>query len=527
MRLIPSTQKNTANYWCSWRNQRLFMPNPFFHMRLYDQKQHEAIQRDMLSDAFLFGSPGVVSRYMEGIRGDMLVMLDDGWDLPYEGDYTRVGSLILNRDRFPYGGRTPADDLAILNEKITSLGYSGTGLWVPMTRLGEDYAHPGDLESFIAYWRERAAWMRHAGIAYLKVDWGVHSRHTHYRAALSELLHKEVPGMLVEHAVLDGWFFDPTADRAILKNTLAISDSFRCYDVKFEFNSASTLGRAAAMLGLDCDLAEGCLGLINVGEEPYLAAALGCTMGIMSHPLLRGSVITMLPDSFQNGMATTRMLKSDFHSFDHYERALRWQRLAPAFPYVKGGTEISDTVLEDSWTYDKEPYPFPRHELRGRSVRQCAPAAVARGTALPHVSLPHTPYEEKTYLPYTVASRHPVTGAFSVATLSRTVDGVMNCTTPAADVLCRALSADCPFAAFGEYRTLTLEFDRPIDGYRLFGGDILLDEAGELTGVPGVCIEGNRLTLHGDLLHRIGTEAASFHDLSDPGTVFSLIPPEN
>ena len=43
MRLIPSTPKNTASYWCSWRNQRLFMPNPFFHMRLYDQKQHEAI----------------------------------------------------------------------------------------------------------------------------------------------------------------------------------------------------------------------------------------------------------------------------------------------------------------------------------------------------------------------------------------------------------------------------------------------------------------------------------------------------
>lgn len=522
MRLIPKAGKNTASYWCSWRNQRLFMPNPFFHMRLYDQKRHEAIQRDMLSDEFLFGNPGVVAHYMEGIRRDMYVMLDDGWDLPYEGDYTRVGSLILNRDRFPYGGKTPADDLAVLSRKVSDLGYSGTGLWVPMTRLGEDYATPGDLDSFLSFWQERAAWMRYAGIAYLKVDWGVHSRHTHYRAALTELLHREVPGLLVEHAVLDGWFFDPTADRGILKNTLEISDSFRCYDVKFEFNSSSTLGRAAAMLTLDAALAPGCLGLINVGEEPYLAAALGCTMGIMSHPLLRGSVISMLPERFENGIAPTRLLKSDFHSFDHYERALRWQRLCPAFPYIRGGTEVSDTVLEDSWTYDKEPYPFPRQELCGRTVRQSAPATVARGVPLPSVSTGACRYEDKTYLPYTVACRHPVTGAFAVATLTRTVDGVMNCTTPAANVSCRGLSAECPFAVFGEYRTLTLEFDRDITGYRLFGGDILLDDQPDITEAEGVTVDGCRLILSGELLHRIGTAGASFHDLSDPGSVFTL-----
>ena len=58
MQLIPCEGRNTQNYWCSWRNQRLFMSNPFLHMRLFDKKAHEALQRDMLSDEFLFGTPG-------------------------------------------------------------------------------------------------------------------------------------------------------------------------------------------------------------------------------------------------------------------------------------------------------------------------------------------------------------------------------------------------------------------------------------------------------------------------------------
>lgn len=522
MKLIPSFGKNRANYWCSWRNQRLFMPDPFMHMRLYDKKKHEAVQRDMLSDEFLFGNPGVVSGYMQGIRSDMLVMLDDGWDLPYEGDYTAVGSLILNPDRFPYGGRTPADDLTTLSKKISDLGYSGTGLWVPMTVQGETWQSLCDLAAFRAFWEERARWIADAGIAYLKVDWGIHQRHLHYREALTEIIHKYSPGTLVEHAVLDGWFFDPEADRQPLSGALRISDAFRCYDVKFEFNSASTLGRATAMLTLDTEMKEGCSGIVNVGEEPYLAAALGCAMGIMSHPLLRGSVISMLPDRFENGMANTRLLKSDFHSFDHYERALRWQRLAPVMDFVRGETVFSPEILEDSWTYDKEPYPYTVGELQGKCVRQTAPAIVARNAPLPQLLRAEAPYQTKEHVPYVVASRNRETGVYTVATLTRTIDGVMNCTTPSADVVCRGLSADKCFAVFGEYRTLTLEFDESIEGCRLFGGDILLDDQPDITAADGVQIEGNRLTLSGDLLHKIGLEGASFHDLADPGSVFCL-----
>lgn len=519
MQLIPAEGRNTQNYWCSWRNQRLFMANPFLHMRLFDKKTHEALQRDMLSDEFLFGTPGVVAHYMHSIRRDMYIMLDDGWDLPFLGDYTSVGSLHLNPDRFPYGGATPAENIRILSQKIGDLGYAGTGLWVPMQAECETWENRYDIDRFRDFWTERAKWMDYAGIAYLKVDWGIHQHHLPYRALLTELVHKYAPNTKVEHAVLDGWFFDPTADRTRLAELMRISDAFRCYDVKFEFNSASSLGRAATMLTLGCVPEQGCDGYVNVGEEPYLAAALGCTMGIMSHPLLRGCVSMMLPDDFKNGITHRSLLKSDFHSFDHYERALRWQRLGPAMRYCTGDTVTSEAWLEDSWTYDKEPYPYNVGELEGKSVRQTAPQIVARNVALPRIVRTGA-YQEKTYEPFVVASKNSESGVFTVATLARTVDGVLNCTVPEADIVCSGLSSDKCFAVFGEYRTLTLEFDAPIVGKRLFGGDILLDDQPDITDLDGVSIEGNRLILSGNVIHRLGTAAASFHDLADPGCVF-------
>jgi len=519
MKIIPTEGRNTASYWCSWRNQRMFMPNPYFHMRLFDFDTHSRVQREMLNDEFLFGKRGILSRYMQDIRGDMYVMLDDGWDIPYKGSYSSFGSLELNTERFPYGGATPAEDLAILSRKVRELGYAGTGLWVPVSCIGESAEAPFDIHRFGEYWTERAKWLGEADISYLKVDWGFHENDIEYRTLLTDIFKRYAPDMQVEHTVPDGWFYKPERDLKPFADTLAISDSFRCYDVRFDFNSVSTLGRAAAMLTLDTKVREDCEGLINVGEEPYIAAALGCTMGIMSHPLLRGSVISMIPDDFENGISNRQTLKSEYHSFDHYVRALRWQRLAPAFSYTSGETLCSDNWLKDSWTYKKEPYPYDRNDLCGKTIVQTAPQIVARRAPLPTVA--HS--ENNAYEPYIAASLNPISGAYTVAALPRTIDGVMNCTTPKADVICRALSADKPFAVFGRFASLTLEFDRPIEGMRLFGGDLLLDDHGDITDLDGVRISGNRLTLDGDLLERLGLERVSLHDLSDPGCVFVLV----
>lgn len=476
----------------------------------------------MLSDEFLFGKRGVLVDYMQDIRKDMYVLLDDGWDIPYNDDYTAFGSLVLNEERFPYGKESPAERLAVLNQKIIDLGYAGTALWVPMSCIGEDKEHLFDKDSFRDYWIERAKWVNYAKIAYLKVDWGFHERDVEYRELLTDIVKEFAPDTKIEHAVLDSWFYNPNHNTNKLADLLRISDAFRCYDVRFDFNAVTTLGRAASMLTLDCDMRKDCEGLINVGEEPYVAASLGCTMGIMSHPLLRGSIISMVPDDFKDGISHRMTLKSEYHSFDNYQRALRWQRLAPATPFVKGDTVCSVEWLEDSWTYEKEPYPYTINDMTGKTIRQTAPQIVARGTSLPEIKRVPSHYR-KPYEPYVAASVNGETGVYTIATLPRTIDRVMNCTTPAADIVARGVPSDKCFGVFGIYNSLTLEFDRSIEGMRLYGGDILLDEHEDITELDGVCIEGNTLKLDGELISRLGLECAAFHDLSDPACVFKLI----
>lgn len=530
MRLIPSEGRNTANYWCTWRNQRLFTPNAFLHMRTFDKVAADRMQRDILSDEFLFGKWGLLPDYMQEVRKDMYVLLDDGWDIPYNGSYSTFGSLVLNEEKFPYGGKTPAENLAILNKKVLDLGYAGTALWVPMSCVGESKDNLFDHDAFREYWIERAKWLHEAEIAYIKVDWGFHKQDPEYRKILTEVCREYAPGMQVEHASVDGFFRVPDRNPRLeyekYKDFLKISDAYRCYDVRFDFNSVTTLARAAAMLTLDCDMEGDCKGYINVGEEPIIAAALGCTMGVMSHPLLRGSILSLVPDDFKNGISHRITMKSEFHSFDHYVRALRWQRLAPALSFKKGETVASEKWLEDSWTYEKIPYAYSENEIVGKTLFQTSPQIVARGVALPEIVSIYKPYprsNSKQYEPFIAASKNRETGVYTIATLPRTIDGVMNCTIPAVDVVARGLSADKCFGVFGEYKSLTLEFDECIEGKRLFGGDILLDDQPDITDEEGVHIEGNKLILDGSLLSRIGLEGAAYRDLADPGSVFQLV----
>lgn len=528
MKLIPDEGRNTANYWCSWRNQRLFTPNAYVHIRAYDKRVSDIMQRDILCDEFLFGKWGLLPNHMQEIRRDMYVLLDDGWDIPYKGSYSTYGSLVLNEEKFPYGGSTPAENLAILNKKILDLGYAGTALWVPMSCVGESKNNKFGQAEFREYWTERAKWLHEAGIAYIKVDWGFHARDIEYRRIITDVFRKYAPEIQVEHASCDGWFRlphkNPGMDLNGYKEYLKISDAYRCYDVRFDFNSVTTLARAQAMLSLDCEMEGDCKGYVNVGEEPYIAAALCCTMGIMSHPLLRGSIISIVPDDFKNGISHRSITKSDYHSFDHYVRALRWQRLAPALPFEKGETTVSEKWLEDTWTYEKAPFPYCENELIGKTFCQTAPQIVSRGTPLPEIVSIYPSHSNcKQYEPYIAASKNRETGVYTIATLPRTIDGVMNCIVPQVDVVAKGLSRDKCFGVFGEYKSLTLYFDEEIEGRRLFGGDILLDEQDDLTTAEGVCIEKNKLILGGALLSRIGLARAAYHDLSDPGSVFRLV----
>ena len=77
MNLINEDIKPTGNYWCSWRTQSTALENEELRKKGFNL-------RNRIDEEFLFGNIGVLSKYFEPIRGDITVVLDDGWDVPID-----------------------------------------------------------------------------------------------------------------------------------------------------------------------------------------------------------------------------------------------------------------------------------------------------------------------------------------------------------------------------------------------------------------------------------------------------------
>ena len=106
MKLIPSTPRPTGSYWCSWRTQRLMVSGPIIMSKFHDRSYYRKELCKTLNDAWLFDDPGLLSKFMHNIRGDVYALLDDGWDIPYidengNKDHEQIGSCIPNPERFP------------------------------------------------------------------------------------------------------------------------------------------------------------------------------------------------------------------------------------------------------------------------------------------------------------------------------------------------------------------------------------------------------------------------------------------
>ncbi len=529
MKIIPDLGSFNGNYWCSWRCQRFSRP---ILAQNFDEDMSRYMTIDALSDEWLFKKPGMISNYLEDVRGDLQILLDDGWDLPYinangDEDYWSFGSIELNPKRFPYNAATKPEALYILNKKITDLGYRGTGLWVPM-ECGEkekkDNCYSMSLNEFKEYWTEKAKWLDYAGITYIKADWGNHQNSILYRKLLTEIIHDNSPKTEVEHVSCDGFiandFREALKDderNEYIRDLIRYSDYYRCYDVFNMFNTATTMNRLAlAMLAADNACEAGRKTIINVSEEPYLAAAAGCTMAIMSHPLLRGVTLQLYPERFDNGMSSGEYERSDYHVFDDTRRALKWQRIAP--PFGVGATKfiISDSVLNDSWFFEKEPYPWRKDEykVKGTKLIQNGPSIIARNTELPAV------YAEDE-VPFVVVSKNPYTDVFTIATLNRTINHKLNNYTPKADIIVKNIDSGNPIGIFGEYKSLTLIFNNDISRRRIFGQDILSPEAEDIT--DSIKISGNRLVIGGEFIEKFGRKCNVANDYSDPGIAIKII----
>ena len=150
--LIPDEPKPTGSYFCTWDSQ-------CDHMNTQKNRPKDRGSRDAMCEDFLFGENGLLNSF-DGVRKDLIVVLDDGWDVPYGAKDRRIfGSLEADEERFPsLRELTPAARLKALSDRIKALGYRGLGLWVPTQSPslvnGKELSRTPEEERL--YWEERA-----------------------------------------------------------------------------------------------------------------------------------------------------------------------------------------------------------------------------------------------------------------------------------------------------------------------------------------------------------------------------------
>jgi hypothetical protein len=192
---------------------------------------------------------------------------------------------------------------------------------------------------------------------------------------------------------------------------------------------------------------------------------------------------------------------------DEASRAVRWQRVAPAFGVAANITYASERWLTDSKQIGSDHW---FREIAGKTVKQYAPAVMSRGVELPSVACEGEP-------PFVVASRNP-NGATAVATLPRCVDD--KTLYPPADVTLDVQDPDRPIGVFGEFHTLTLRFSHIPVSPRVWAQDLLADEAQDVT--KRVRFTSRTMILDGTLISEVGRAAATAQDPSGPGLILKM-----
>ena len=405
----PKLQKSEQrSYYCTWLAQN-FIASDAGEKRAAVRPEFTGDQgancaRDKINEHTVFGNGGMAQI---NARADLYLVLDDGWDVPYQTDPSvskhSFGSLEVNEERFPFAKGNPAERLRALNGRVKGLGWKGLGIWVAAQRCGKDYKLPFS-EADEEYWRERIFWCKQAGVTYWKVDWGTSEHDNAFRKFLTETAREIYPALTIEHAVCCppvngmtealqcgavGRFKGDKKISGLSKEAVLFSEVFRTYDVTPQFSVASTLDRIAYLLPY-------AKGYLNVEDELYLASALGCQMGIMRSVYGKGL------DDWDD---SDRLQEAD--------AALAWQKFAP--PFAGGKVEISEEILADELAFKENEFWY--QPINGRTIRQGAPAAVSRNAPLPEVKDGKT--GEK---PFVVCALDP-NGAYSVAVLPRTLNG--------------------------------------------------------------------------------------------------------
>ena len=448
---------------------------------------------DRLNDENLFGENGWARTLYPEARSEMYFVLDWGWDLPDSRTYTGdqqdfIGTDILDPGKFPYEGDA-AQRLATLNQKITDLGWKGTGLWIYSQEPEGQRSSTDGKPWNEAFWRARLEESKAAGIALWKIDFGEYFHNSEWHRFITELAQEVYPELLIERSIggSNGALNGGTggrertgfADEAAYM--LSYSDLYKTYDVSDHLHTAVSLERIGQIL-LASYMEEGSAGgWIDSHDMPYMSASLGTT------------IETLRANRYE------------------VARLVAWQKdYAPAYAAGAYDTKLSGEYFADDWTFLSANEDWTGNPLG--NVVQRAPSAIARGIELP------TARVDSGDRPYLTASRNP-SGAISIATHPRTHERTLD-QAVYADVNFPVGDLTGPIGVFGYYRSLTMTFSATIDGKRIYARDILSKNLTDIT--ERVTVEGCSLTIPGTLIETIGISGAREGDPGAPGMYLQI-----
>lgn len=479
--LIPQITNPTPDYYCTWQTQ-------LYHCNNGGPEG----QRLDITEENLFGNgiaQGWAYMYPE-LRKDLFIVIDDGWDVELSNDEKYFGCLQLSREKYPEawkGAKNNTEALKNLSDRIKALGWKGLGIWVCCQESDEAPAYT----DYVDYWRQRLEESRDAGIAYWKVDWGKRCEDPEFRKMLTNMGHEIAPDLIL--------------DQAKTEEVIPYSDVFRTYDVAAIISLPATLDKLVPCFKYTT--AKGYGGIVNCEDEAYIGAVLGSSLGIMRHNMV-GNLPNGEPDlSFP---ALHRNLKT---KMAEVKRGVNWHKISPAFGVNEADTHISEETFTDSWNVYNWPEEFEEWwgHRNGDTVTRTAPAMITRGVDFPKV----TP-DRNGMRPFVIASISPNEKA-SVATLGRTLDRYY--ITPKCDIELDIKNCKT-VGAFGTYGKLTLNADYDFSGAKVYMQDLAGEEAVDIT--EKVEISGNKLSVCGCIIDKIGTSAQSDTDTSEPGVVISI-----
>jgi len=482
--IVPETPSTAPDYFCTWNIQG------FVDSYLINEWQRAA-----MNEVYMFGE-GPYQNWVEfypKIREDLIFVMDDSWDIPQDenamNDNDYLGVTELDTTRFPSYTGTPTERLKKLVDSVESKGWRGLGGWI----CAQEAPIYGSVEAE-PYWIERLKAAHEAGFDYWKVDWGKEGRNGEWRKKLTELGRTHAPDLIIEHAMKEEF--------------IKFSDVYRTYDVENVISQPVTLQRIASVLKFETE--DGAKGLINSEDEPYIAVGLGTASALMRHPFN-----DTLPDG-QQDFVFPPVGRDILHRMDESIRGIRWRRIAQPFGVGEGTHEVDDELLTDYWIMGERETWCLWCEGRepGDTLVESAPARISRNLPLPIVAEKNS---EKR--PFVLASEY-LNGASAIVTVGRGL-GREYLTEPV-NVTQQLNHWDKPIGIFGYFKNLTLILPEEIQSknIKVFAQDLADNQAIEIT--ERISINGNKVSLSGDVIREVGLSAASSGDKSDPGMVMLI-----